>query len=115
MPFGFFGSLGALAALAVVIPLALFYVWSGGVARPSIFLLVAIVVGLVAAVAVFWWHIQPLSGIALSGERVEGSRSWSEFEASLHIRYFWAASALACLQVIGCFALRSLLGKGVAP
>ena len=114
MPFGFFGSLGSLALLAAIIPLVFCYVWPGSVARPGMFLLVAIVVGVGAAVALFLWHIQALSGIALSGEKVEGAQTWTEFEANLRVRFFWAAFALAGLQAALCFALRSLLGRGAS-
>ncbi len=113
MPFGFVGSLGALVLLAALIPLAFCYGWPGSIARPGMFLLIAIVVGVAAAVALFLWHIQALSGIALSGEKVEGAQTWTEFEANLRVRFFWIAFALAGLQAIVCFALRSLLGRGV--
>jgi len=87
-------------------------VWPCAVARLRVFLPVAMIVGLVVAVALFWWQASALSVVGIAGDRTGGAGNWSEVEATLRERYLWAMAGVVVLQAVLCAVLRTLLRRG---
>ncbi len=69
--------------------------------------------GIVSALFLFAWHMQPMSGIGISGEPGGGGgEGWAAFASSLRARFAIAAFGVVAIQLVCCFALQSLLGSG---
>ncbi len=110
MPLGYFGTLGLLLGLALTVPLGYAYLWPRGVPRVFVFLTVALLVGLVLAVAGFAWLTAPLKSIGVSGAPT-GAGNGVSLAQMLNVRFALAACGLLLLQIAFCRLFDGILSK----
>jgi hypothetical protein len=111
MPLGPIGTPAAILLLTLMVPVAFRYAWPGGVARPSIFLVVTLTLALIVAAIVIFWFLQALAGVGIAGRPAGTADSSALFEARLRNRFFTAAIFAALAQYWLCRATQFLLGR----
>lgn len=116
MPFGFFGSAGVLLGLPFLLPLVYAFTWPGGISRPIVFLILAMVLGLIVGAAVFYWVISPLQGIGIAGgQGAMGASGANAIDSMLRGRFFVAIVGGLVLEAVFCRLLQALLLTVATP
>jgi hypothetical protein len=108
MPLGPVGTAAAILLLTLLAPVAFRYAWPGGVARPSLFLVVTLTLALIVAAIAVSWFLHALVGVGISGGTAD---STARFETQLRNRFFSAAIGAVLAQYWLCRATQFFLGR----
>lgn len=111
MPLGVVGTPAAILVLTLLVPFAYCYTWPGGLARPSIFLVVTLTLALIVAAISIFWFPQALVGVGISGASASTDAGSALFEARLRTRFIIAALVTVLVQYLICRATQTLLGR----
>jgi hypothetical protein len=77
-----------------------------------VFLILAMVLGLIVGAAVFYWVIFPLQSIGIAGDGGAGSSGASSVDSMLKGRFFVAVVAGLIFEAACCRLLQTLLLRG---
>ncbi len=111
MPLGPIGTPAAILLLTLLVPIAFRYGWPGGIARPTPFLVVTLILALgVAAIAIFWF-LQALVGVGVTGPSSRPVDRSPAFEAALRNSFITAAICAVRAQYCLCRAMQFFLKK----
>ena len=111
MPLGPIGTPAAILLLTLMVPVAFRYLWPGGVARPSLFLVLTLALALVVAAIAIFWYLQALVGVGISGPSARTSDSSALFEARMSTRFLTAAICAVLAQYWLCRGTQFFLGR----
>jgi hypothetical protein len=111
MPFGAIGTPAAILLVTLVVPVAFRYVWPGGIARPSLFLVVTLTLALIVAAFAIFWYFQALLGVGFSTPSSATANGSALFETQLRNRFFTAAICAVLAQYWLCRATQFFLGR----
>jgi len=111
MPFGVVGTPLVILLLTLVVSIAFRYAWPGGVARPSLFLVIALTLALIVAAFAIFWFLQPLAGVGVSAPTPGTTDRSAVFEARLRNRFFTAAICAVLAQYWLCRATQFFLTR----
>lgn len=111
MPLGPVGTPAAILLVTLLVPVAFRYAWPGGVARPSLFLVVTLTLALVVAAIAISWFLQAMVGVGISVPSSGTAESSPRFETQLRTRFFMAAIGAVLAQYWLCRATQLFLGR----
>ena len=114
IPFGFFGSLVVLLALAAALAACFVFVWPGVHARPLTILGSGLVLGAFASIAIWLWFLSPLKGIGIAGQGSSDGQSPDVLTAYMQQRYALVVVVVAVAQVSVIAVLRLWVGAARA-
>jgi uncharacterized membrane protein len=101
----------AILVLTLAVPFAFRAFWPGGVARPSLFLLVTLTLALIVAAFAISWFSQILVGIGIAHPSTSTLDNSALFEARLRNRFFAASVCAVVAQYWLCRATQFFLGR----